>query len=202
LYSAVDTGAKYDANRLYWYKVDTSKMDGGVVQMVTGSTPSSSSSSREAEAFACYVTDKGSVYCGGDSWYEYNWLPNILPNSNSHLGNNGGSLYSAVDTGAKYDANRLYWYKVDTSKLDSSSSGAGRTITITGSKLSKVTGVYIDSNKNGQLDTSTDAQCTNLSIKSDSELTCTAPQLSPGTYNLFVVNASNQTMVPNALTYR
>ena len=60
----------------------------------------------------------------------------------------------------------------------------------------------IDSNKNGQLDTSIDAQCTNLSIKSDSELTCTAPQLSPGTYNLFVVNASNQTMVPNALTYR
>ena len=114
----------------------------------------------------------------------------------------GNNVYSAVSTGVTSGWQDLYWYKIDTSKLDSSSSSAGRTITITGSKLSKVTGVYVDSNKNGRLDVGTDAQCANLSIRSDAQLTCTVPQLSPGTYNLFVVNASNQTMVPNALTYR
>ena len=147
--------------------------------------------------FSCYVTDKGSVYCGGNTDGDSTMLHSVLPN---YSGGSNSQLY--IRTAVTVSGGTAYWYKLKLDKFDSSSSGAGRTITITGSKLSKVTGVYIDSNKNGQLDTSTDVQCTNLSIKSDSELTCTAPQLSPGTYNLFVVNASNQTMVSNALTYR
>ena len=136
-------------------------------------------------AYTCYLTDKGSVYCYG-------------VNGNRHV-YSGVQATDAIGPSSSVGGG---WLKVDTTAFDSSSSGAGRTITITGSKLSKVTGVYIDSNKNGQLDVGTDTQCTNLSIKSDAELTCTVPQLSPGTYNLFVVNASNQTMVSNALTYR
>ena len=143
-------------------------------------------SGRVDGAYTCYLTDKGNVYCAGTD--SNGTLSNTLP------------VFRAVGY-AKAISNSPF-VQVDTTKFDSSSSSAGRTITITGSKLSKVTGVYIDSNKNGQLDVGTDTQCTNLSIKSDSELACTAPQLLPGTYNLFVVNASNQTMVPNALTYR
>ena len=139
-------------------------------------------------AYTCYLTDKGSIYCYGVDGNSY--------------GDRYGSKVSAIDAIGPSSSMSNGWRKVDTNAFDSSSSSTGTTITITGSKLSKVTGVYVDSDKNGQLDTGTDAQCTNLSIKSDSELTCTAPQLSPGTYNLFVVNASNQTMVSNALTYR
>ena len=136
-------------------------------------------------AFTCYLTDKGSVYCYG-------------VNGNNFV-RSGVQATDAIGPSSSVGGG---WLKVDTTAFDSSSSSAGRTITITGSKLNKVTGVYIDSNKNGQLNIGTDVQCTNLSIKSDAELTCTVPQLSPGTYNLFVVNASNQTMVSNALTYR
>ena len=169
------------------------------MQMSSGTIPSVSGgiygdNGYAGGAFTCYLTDKGSVYCSGSA----DAVAPVISHGNGDI---AGGAYSTVKAGS--NAYGTYsWIKVDTSKLDSSSSSAGRTITITGSKLSKVTGVYIDSNKNGQLDTSTDAQCTNLSIKSDAQLTCTAPQLSPGTYNLFVVNASNQTMVPNALTYR
>ena len=145
-------------------------------------------------AFTCYLTDKGSVYCSGSA-------DAVAPAISHGNGDIVGGAYSTVDAGSN-QYGTYSWIKVDTSKMDSSSSSAGRTITITGSKLNKVTGVYIDSNKNGQLNIGTDVQCTNLSIKSDAELTCTVPQLSPGTYNLFVVNASNQTMVSNALTYR
>ena len=147
--------------------------------------------------FSCYVTDKGSVYCGGNSSGDANMLHSVLPN---YRGYSNSQLYT--ETAVAVDGGSANWYKLKLDKLDSSSSSAGRTITITGSKLSKVTGVYVDSNKNGRIDVGTDAQCANLSIKSDAQLTCTAPQLLPGTYNLFVVNASNQTMVPNALTYR
>ena len=193
-----------DSHHLSWYKLNTSKMNDGsggkIAQMIVGSTPSSGSGMyKNGIPFACYVTTAGSVYCGGDNYYTM-WTSALAPN---YLGStNMDKLFTQVSTGVMADSHYLSWYKLKLDKFGSSSSSAGRTITITGSKLSKVTGVYIDSNKNGQLDVGTDTQCANLSIKSDSELTCTAPQLSPGTYNLFVVNASNQTMVPNALTYR
>ena len=67
VYSAVNTGVTYGWQDLYWYKIDTSKLDGQVVQMTTGSFLNSSSSSRDSGSFTCYLTDKGSVYCGGDN---------------------------------------------------------------------------------------------------------------------------------------
>ena len=42
-----------------WYKVNTSKMDGPVVQMVSGNASSQNGSG----IFTCYLTDKGTPYC-------------------------------------------------------------------------------------------------------------------------------------------
>ena len=158
-----------------WSKVNFEGMSERVVNM-SGGKLGRRYTGGELGYYTCYSTQGAAVYCAV-SGYEVD-TSSIAPSGQ-------------ISTSGQ-------WHTIEYFK----GSAAGATITLAGSKLSKVTGVYIDSNKNGQLDVGTDAQCTNLSIKSDSRLTCTAPQLSPGTYNLFVVNASNQTMVSNALTYR
>ena len=85
--------------------------------------------------------------------------------------------------------------------MDSSSSTAGTTITLTGKNLSKVTNVYIDANNNGVLDEGVDVSVNNLAIISDTQLTFTAPSMSAGTYNIIVVNPGN-VVVGGMLTYR
>ena len=96
---------------------------------------------------------------------------------------------------------KSYWFKIDTSAMDSSSTSAGTTITLTGKNLSKVTGVYIDANNNGILDEGTDISVSNLKISSDTQLTFTAPSMSAGTYNIIVVNPGN-VVADGTLTYR
>ena len=91
---------------------------------------------------------------------------------------------------------------MDTGTFDSSSSSsAGTTITLTGNNLSKVTNVYIDANNNDTLDEGTDIAVSNLKIISDTQLTFTAPSMSPGTYNLIITNPGN-VVVKGTLTYR
>ena len=106
-------------------------------------------------------------------------------------------------TGTGEDRNdyTTYWFKIDTSKFGSSSTTSGTTITLTGKNLSKVTNVYIDTNNNSALDEGTDIAVSNLKIISDTELTFTAPSMSPGTYNLIITNPGN-VVVKGTLTYR
>ena len=77
----------------------------------------------------------------------------------------------------------------------------GTTITLTGKNLSKVTNVYIDANNNGILDEGTDIAVSNLTIISDTQLTFTAPSMSPGAYTLIVCNPGNTTPT-GTITYR
>ena len=107
-----------------------------------------------------------------------------------------------TEKAGEYDGHPYYWIKVDTGTFDSSSSSsAGTTITLTGKNLSKVTNVYIDANNNGTLDEGTDISVSNLKITSDTQLTFTAPSMSPGTYNLIITNPGN-VVVKGTLTYR
>ena len=97
----------------YWYKVNTSKMDGTVVQMMLGqgSTPSSNMGQHVSSGFACYLTDKGSIYCSNDP-------TSIAPTWTTGGGLKGGA-YSEVKAG-EYTGTAggtYYWYKVNTSKL-------------------------------------------------------------------------------------
>ena len=78
---------------------------------------------------------------------------------------------------------------------------AGATIALSGNNLSKVTNVYIDANNNSALDEGTDIAVSNLKIISDTELTFTAPSMSPGTYNLIIANPGN-VVVKGTLMYR
>ena len=64
------TNAGEDGNdyTTYWFKIDTSKFDGGVAQMVVGGYSASGTTSSDrvsAGAFTCYLTTTGSVYCAG-----------------------------------------------------------------------------------------------------------------------------------------
>ena len=181
------------------------------------------------QTFACYLTTAGSVYCGGpstastseengggwegDKYYHYademSWASAIAPWSYWNNGANNvlATSYSTVTANNvvfPYSSNyylRTYWLKVDTSKFDSSSTTAGTTITLTGKNLSKVTNVYIDTNNNSALDEGTDIAVSNLKIISDTQLTFTAPSMSPGTYNLIITNPGN-VVVKGTLTYR
>ena len=168
----------YNSKNYYWLKVDTSKLDGKVTQVISGSNNT------------CYLTDKKSAYCTGS-------YKNVAPHTSYNA--NAGA-YTNVVAGS-YNGSSYYWIKVDTSKTDSSSTTAGTTITLTGNNLSKVTNVYIDTNNNSALDEGTDITVSNLKIISDTELTFTAPSMSPGTYNLIITNPGN-VVVKGTLTYR
>ena len=193
----------------YWLEIDTSKFVGKVVQMAV--IAKDGNSSNEAHGTACYLTDQGNVYCSnGSESYGTNTnmeaIESVQYVTPSAIDWSGQARYvgqfSTVPAGTTSQGNTYYWIQVDTHLLEGNIKPFGNaTVTITGSDLDWVTNVYVDSNNNGQLDTSTDAQCA-ITAQSATQITCTAPQLSPGTYNLFVVNPDNQTKVETALTYR
>ena len=207
----------------YWFKIDTSKFDGGVAQMVVGGYSASGTTSSDrvsAGAFTCYLTTTGSVYCAGPAGnstgvqYEQvlnrpSWIRYVTPNytyTDNYKEAIGGSftpVQAQKVTNAGEDGNdyTTYWFKIDTTGMDSSSTTSGTTITLTGKNLSKVTNVYIDTNNNSALDEGTDIAVSNLKIISDTELTFTAPSMSPGTYNLIITNPGN-VVVKGTLTYR
>ena len=193
----------------YWLEIDTSKFVGKVVQMAV--IAKDGNSSNEAHGTACYLTDQGNVYCSnGSESYGTNTnmeaIDAVQYVTPSAIDWSGQARYvgqfSTIPAGTASSGHPYYWIQVDTHLLEGNIKPFGNaTVTITGSDLDWVTNVYVDSNNNGQLDTSTDAQCT-ITAQSATQITCTAPQLSPGTYNLFVVNPDNQTKVETALTYR
>lgn len=151
--------------------------------------------------------------------YDYNkasWMSSLAPTASqafsSSLGTMSVQSYSPVvaltdteTTGPSWSKDvynvRSYWFKLDTTGMDSSSTTSGTTITLTGKNLSKVTNVYIDANNNDTLDEGTDIAVSNLKIISDTQLTFTAPSMSPGTYNLIITNPGN-VVVKGTLTYR
>ena len=189
----------------YWLEIDTSKFVGKVVQMAV--IAKDGNSSNEAHGTACYLTDQGNVYCSnGSESYGTNTnmeaIESVQYVTPSAIDWSGQAHYvgqfSTAQAGTASSGHLYYWIHL----LEGNIKPFGNaTVTITGSDLDWVTNVYVDSNNNGQLDTSTDAQCT-ITAQSATQITCTAPQLSPGTYNLFVVNPDNQTKVETALTYR
>ena len=68
------------------------------------------------------------------------------------------------------------------------------TITLTGTNLSGVTNVYIDLSGDGAMQSN--EQCTNLTIKSDTELTCDAPtddSIATGDYTMYIETPYNHT---------
>ena len=75
------------------------------------------------------------------------------------------------------------------------------TVVVNGSELGYVTDVYVDLDNNGQLNASTDPRCT-ITSQSDTQLTCTVPQITTGTYRLFLFNPGNQVLSNVAVTFR
>ena len=172
--SAIAPDGLITSGRSGWYEVNTSGMNGSVIQMVTGTAPSTYPD-RPGNEYTCYVTDTGRVYCSV-AGYEVD-TSSIAPSGQ-------------ISTSGQW---RMIGYFKGTT--------AGTTITLTGKNLSKVTNVYIDTNNNSTLDEGTDISVSNLKITSDTQLTFTAPSMSAGTYNIIVVNPGN--VVPGGtLTYR
>ena len=194
----VGGGGFNDPFTAYWLEIDTSAFDGKVVQMAVLSERSANYS----DGVACYLTDKGSVYCSsgarsyGTGYDAISGAEMIAP------GYGGEGQFSTVQAGTASGGQPYYWLKVDTRLLEGSMMNtSGTTITLTGNNLSKVTNVYIDANNNSALDEGTDMAVSNLKIISDTQLTFTAPSMSPGTYNLIITNPGN-VVVKGTLTYR
>ena len=211
-------------------KVEPSTIRQGL-QMTVGETEAvgrpGSSNYQPAQTFTCYVTTAGSVYCAGSATSSNNadyqprddydipgsWIKSVSPTltdiDTTAYGSGDVIAYSAVEaatgtaTGGEWDNGQIvsYWFKIDTGAFGSSSTTSGTTITLTGKNLSKVTNVYIDTNNNSALDEGTDIAVSNLTMISDTELTFTAPSMSPGTYNLIITNPGN-VVVKGTLTYR
>ena len=85
-------------------------------------------------------------------------------------------------------------------------SNGNSTVTIEGTNLASTYNVWIDINNNGSYDTN--EQCTNLSIESDTKLTCnvptdqTIPALDTGTHTIYVQTQAEQPgKLENAFTY-
>ena len=185
--SAVAPDGQYEVisagNGYSWYRIKTDGIDGTITQIYTNSVQVSMYN-RYPFTYTCYLTDSGGVYCA--LWLQYGDVPNAM---------------SFLAPRYQYEVDNYGWYKIKTDAMDSSSSTAGTTITLTGKNLSKVTNVYIDANNNGILDEGTDIAVSNLKIISDTQLTFTAPSMSPGTYNLIITNPGN-VVVKGTLTYR
>ena len=171
------------------------------------------------QTFTCYVTTAGSVYCAGpaeNSGSAYNqilnranWMRYVTPSYSYRDDNSGDRVEGAFTPVQAQKANNVgtdnysyttYWFQVNTSAM-STGTTSGATITLTGKNLGKVTNVYIDANHNNTLEEGTDVAVTNLTIVSDTQLTFTAPSMSPGTYTLIVCNPGNTTPT-GTITYR
>ena len=200
-YTLEDAGT-YNGQTLSWLKVNTSAFDGKVVQMAVVSVDAMGTNGGSSySGTACYLTDAGSVYCSDErpqvaapSVYDSSQRKYVGAVQQVEAGSYNGSTYYWI----KVDT---YWIKVDTDAMNISGTTAGTTITLTGNNLSKVTNVYIDANNNSALDEGIDMAVSNLKIISDTQLTFTAPSMSPGTYNLIITNPGN-VVVKGTLTYR
>ena len=216
---------QYTSTRAYWFKIDTNTMDGGVAQMVVGSANGQTFACYVTTAGSVYcggpttrtpnVAGEDFPYTSHDDatntyYYDYgvsSWIEYVAPTTKEQHAANALAYDAVVAKENKtnfmgqYTSTRAYWFKIDTTGMDSSSTTAGTTITLTGKNLSKVTNVYIDTNNNSALDEGTDIAVSNLKIISDTELTFTAPSMSPGTYNLIITNPGN-VVVKGTLTYR
>ena len=193
----------------YWLEIDTKEFDGKVVQMAV--VAKDGDSTNTAYGVACYLTDKGSVYCSNGSYASGTDVNNsaiqaveyVTPSAYDLSARTYVGQFSTRLAGNTSSGNPYYWIKVNTDLFEEGGMAdtAGTTITLTGNNLSKVTNVYIDTNNNSALDEGTDIAVSNLKIISDTELTFTAPSMSAGTYNIIVVNPGN--VVPGGtLTYR
>ena len=212
---ANNVGIDHYSYTTYWFQVNTKGFNDGsngkVAQMVVGQANN--------QTFTCYVTTAGSVYCAGpaeNSGSAYNqilnranWMRYVTPSYNYKDDNNddrvGGAFtpvqaQKANNVGIDHYSYTTYWFQVNTSVM-STGTTSGATITLTGKNLGKVTNVYIDANHNNTLEEGTDVAVTNLTIVSDTQLTFTAPSMSPGTYTLIVCNPGNTTPT-GTITYR
>ena len=193
----------------YWLEIDTKEFDGKVVQMAV--VAKDGDSTNTAYGVACYLTDKGSVYCSNGSYASGTDVNNsaiqaveyVTPSAYDLSARTYVGQFSTRLAGNTSSGNPYYWIKVNTDLFEEGGMAdtAGTTITLTGNNLSKVTNVYIDTNNNSALDEGTDIAVSNLKITSDTQLTFTAPSMSPGTYNLIITNPGN-VVVKGTLTYR
>ena len=129
----------------YWFKIDTSKFDGGVAQMVVGGYSASGTTSSDrvsAGAFTCYLTTTGSVYCAGPAGnstgvqYEQvlnrpSWIRYVTPNytyTDNYKEAIGGSFtpvqaQKVNNVGTDNYSYTTYWFQVDTKGFNDGSNG-------------------------------------------------------------------------------
>ena len=98
--SAIAPDGLITSGRSGWYEVNTSGMNGSVIQMVTGTAPSTYSD-RPGNEYTCYVTDTGRVYCSV-AW------------------DGNDAELSAIAPDGLITSGRSGWYEVNTSGMNGS----------------------------------------------------------------------------------
>ena len=110
----VGGGGFNDPFTAYWLEIDTTAFDGKVVQMAVLSERSTNYS----DGVACYLTDKGSVYCSsgarsyGTGYDAISGAEMIAPG----YGDEG--QFSTVQAGTASGGQPYYWLRVDTRLLE------------------------------------------------------------------------------------
>ena len=141
--SAIAPDGLITSGRSGWYEVNTSGMNGSVIQMVTGTAPSTYSGWDNPDGrYACYLTSSGSVYCSV-AGYDID-TKSIAP---SLSGSVGGREWQQVNT-TGFDGSVLY---MSTGAVGSTYSGWENSggnytcyITIKGSVYCSIAGYDLD----------------------------------------------------------
>ena len=107
-----------------WLEIDTSAFDGKVTQMAI--LARDKTDQYEEDGVACYLTDKGSVYCsngvgatGSDADGDaIEGVSLVAPSGYSGYPYSYTGEFSTVKAGTTSSGNPYYWIKVDTSLME------------------------------------------------------------------------------------
>ena len=104
-----------DPFTLYWLEIDTSKFDGKVVQMAV---LSERDTNNYADGVACYLTDKGKVYCSSGAQASGTGSDAIDGSNMVAPGYGGEGQFTALSAGTTSGGDSYYWIEVDTKLME------------------------------------------------------------------------------------